>query len=219
MTAPTVAQVRAYLEHLPWHPNAPLADGATVWWQYPNATGWHVVIPAWPDDDTRLLERSSAIHVLAEVAQRSLDEIVADILVDQEDFEGCTRRCCPNGKPPADWVHTLKWGDCGKAEPPPVRPATFDIPVTWTADDGYPSAGWVPVPLTLFAPWAEHLPPEDQHDMLAEVAAATAADRAGIAAEWQRTAEQLADPLRREVLLGENVLSDFVEAPRPGGAK
>lgn len=219
MTAPTVAQVRAYLQHLPWKPNAPFSDGTTVWWQYPNGTGWHVVIGDWPDDDTRLLEHSSVIHVLAEAAQRSLDEIVADILVDQEDFAGCTRRCCPNGKPPADWTHTLKWGDCDKAEPPPVKPAYFDIPVTWTADDGYPAAGWESVPLTLFAPWAEHLCPEDQHAMLAKVAKTRPDERAKVVADWQRTAEQLADPLRREVLLGEHVPLDFVEAPRPGGAE
>lgn len=219
MTTPTVAQARAYLENLPWYPSASSPDGPTVWWQYPNATGWHVVIPDWPDDNTRLLERSSAIHVLAEAAQRSLEEIVADILVDQDDFAGCTRRCRPNGKPPAEWRHTLKWGDCDKAKKPPTEPAHFDIPVTWTAEDGYPSAGWTSVPVALFAPWVEHLPPEDQHAMLAEVAQAKPGHRAEVVAAWHRTAEQLADPLRREVLLGDNVPSDFVDAPRPGGTE
>lgn len=219
MVVPTVAQVRAYLEHLPWYPNMPFSDAATVWWQYPNATGWHVVVPDWPDNDTRLLKRSSVIHVLAEAAQRSLEEIVADILVDQEDFAGCTRRCWPRTKPPAEWAHTRKWGDCDKAEKPPTKPAHFDIPVTWITDDGYSAAGWASVPVSLFAPWVEHLPPDDQHAMLADVAGAEPERRAEVVAEWQRTAEQLADPLRREVLLGENLPSDFVEAPRPGGAE
>lgn len=196
MTNPTVAQVRAYLEHLPWYPNPPFSDGTTVWWQYPNATGWCVAIPDWPDDDTRLLERSSAIRVLAAAARRSLEEVVADILVDQEGFSGCARRCQPRSKPLAEWRHTLKWGDCDKAEPPPAKPAHFDIPVTWTAGDGYPSAGWVSVPVTLFAPWVEHLPPDDQHAMLADVADAKPERRPQVVAEWRRSAEQLADPLR-----------------------
>lgn len=102
---------------------------------------------------------------------------------------------------------------------PPVKPAVFHIPVTWTATDGYPTAGWESVPVTLFAPWAKYLTPGEQHSMLLEVAEASPNERPEIIADWQRTAGQLADPVRREVLLSEHVPSDFVEAPRPGGAK
>ena len=33
---------------------------------------------------------------------------------------------------------------------------------------------------------------------------------------WRKTARQLEDPLRRDVLLGQNRLTDFVDAERPG---
>lgn len=193
MTAPTVAQVRAYLKHLGWHPCKPFADGATVWWQYPNATGWHVVIPDWADDDTRLLERSSAIGILADATGRTLEEAAADIIAADQDFWGCSRDCWPRSTPPAEWIHTLEYGRCGQASEPLPGPATLDIPATWIAEDGYPSASWASVPLTLFAPWAEHLPPEGQRAMLAEVAVVEPWHREDVVAQWRHTAEQLAN--------------------------
>lgn len=214
MTTLTVAQVKRYLQHSDWREEH--HHGGIAVWQSPS--GKHQVMLNAPDGDT-LLGQGMVLHTIACATGRTVEQAAVDVAVDQEDFWGCTRRCWPRSKPPAEWAHTLKWGDCDKAEQPPVKPAHFDIPVTWTADDGYPSAGWSSVPVTLFAPWAEHLPPEDQHAMLAEVAAAKPDSRPAIVAEWQRTAEQLADPLRREVLLGENVPLDFVEAPRPGGAE
>lgn len=214
MPTPTVAQVKRYLSQSNWRPQS-FGDGTTAWH---SPAGLHQVMLGSSDADT-LSQDGAVLRTIASATGRTLEQVRADVIVDQEDFSGCNRRCWPRLKPPAEWAHTLRWGDCAKAEPPPVKPAHFDIPVTWTADDGYPSAGWASVPLALFAPWAGHLPPEDQHAMLAEVAGAKPELRPGIVADWQRTAEQLADPLRREVLLGENAPSDFVEAPRPGGAK
>lgn len=213
---PTVAQVRRHLLRHDWRA-AESYDYGTVW-RGPH--GWHTVIPHWPDDDTRLLEKSTVISTIAAAAGRTLDEIgktVADILVDDEDFYGCTRDCWSRSKPESEWVHTGRWGDCEKAVPPPPEPAHLHIPVTWIAEDNLPAAGWASVPLTLFAPWATHLPAADQHAMLAEIADAEPDTRPGIVTQWQRTAQQLADPARRVVLLGTHDPAGFVEAPRPGG--
>lgn len=214
MPTPTVAQVKRYLSQCNWRPQS-FGDGTTAWH---SPGGLHQVMLGSSGADV-LREDGAVLRTIASATGRTLEQVCADVAVDQDDFTGCTHRCCPIGKPPAEWVHTLRWGYCDKAEPPPVKPARFDISVTWTADDGYLSAGWASVPVALFAPWADHLPPENQHAMLAEIAKAKPELRAGIVADWQRTAEQLADPLRREVLLGEHVPSDFVEAPRPGGAE
>lgn len=216
---PTVAQVRRYLERHNWRPGETY-DYGTEWRKSPD--GRAVVIPDWSDDDTRLLEHSMVINVLADDAgHTTLDEIymtVANILVDDEDFWGCSREeCWPRNKPESEWAHTLNWGHCAKAAYADMRPATLDIPRVWIGDDGYPVAGWASVPLALLVPWAENLPAADQHTMLEEIATAEADARPELVAQWQRTAEQLADPARREVLLGEYDPGMFVEAPRPGG--
>lgn len=209
---PTVAQVRAFLEHLRWKPVAPLLDGApvfsdgtVVWWQTPG--GCHVVIPGWPDDDTRLLEHSSAIRVIADATSRTLEQTVADILANVEDFDGCSPDCRPRSKPPAEWAHTLVWGRCAYAEDPEPGPVTVDFFHGWDAKDGQRTWGSVPIPLEVFAPWVTHLPTSDQWDMVEEVADANADERPGIVAQWRLTAEQLADPTRRAVLLGEDEAS------------
>lgn len=214
MTTPTIAQVKRYLLHNGWREER--HHGAITVWRSP--AGKHQVMLSAADDD-KLLERGTVMCTIASATGRTVEQAAADVVVDQAEFSGCTRRCWPRSKPPAEWTHTRKWGDCGKAEKPPTKPATFDIPVVWTADDNYPAAGWTSVPVTLFAPWAGHLSPEDQHAMLAEVAGSKPELRPGIVADWRRTAEQLADPLRREALLGKYVPSGFVEAPRPGGAE
>lgn len=216
---PTVAQVRRYLERHNWRAGETY-DYGTEWRQSPG--GLCVVMPNWADDDTRLLEHSSVINLLAGAAgHTTLDQIpltVANMLVDDDEFWGCQRdECWPRNKPESEWAHTFNLGHCLKAHEGEPRPATIDIPRTWIADDGYPAAGWTPVPLTLFAPWVEYLPPADQLEMLAEIADAAEYDRLRMVAEWRRTAEQLADPLRREVLFGDNGPADFMEAPRSGG--
>lgn len=84
MNVPTVAQVRAYLKHLQWKPEA-LPDGSVIWRQTPG--GSFLVVPDWPDDDTRLLEHSVAINILADATSRTLEETVADILDDDADAQ------------------------------------------------------------------------------------------------------------------------------------
>lgn len=143
-----------------------------------------------------------------DVRESILNE-AAEQLVAEGDFWECSRDSCwPRAKPAAQWKHTLAWGQCGKAVESTQEPATVHIPRSWTAEDGYPAAGWAPIPLELLVPWAEHLPPADQHQMLAEIAETAPEWRPSVVAEWQRTAEQLADPIRPE---------DFAKAARPGG--
>lgn len=216
---PTIAQVRAYLERHNWRAGQ-IYDYGTEWRQSPG--GVSIVMPDWPDDDTRLLKHSMVINVLADAAGHfTIDQIpltVADIVVDDQDFWGCSRdECWPRNRAEREWRHTLNWGHCAKATEADAQPATLDIPRVWTADDGYPAAGWASVPLTLFLPWSEYLPHVDQRVMLDEIADAGPEGRARILAEWRRTAEQLADPQRREVLLGAHDPDDYVEAPRPEG--
>lgn len=214
---PTVAQVRRYLERRGWRPGETY-DYGTEWRQ--SYGGRFVVIPNWADDDTRLLEHSMVINVLADAAGHTIiNQIpltVANILVDDEDFQACSRDCWPRTSPESQWLHTLVWGRCAIAVEPEPQPATVDISRVDVAPDGAPSMSWTSVPLALFAPWTEHLPPSDQQDMLKEIADAEPDNRPQIVAEWKLTAEQVADSLRREVLLGTNEPSDFVEAARPG---
>ena len=186
---PTVAQVCAYLARHGWRRHTE-TGGSTIWH---GPSGWQAIIPDWPDDDTRLLEHSSAIAVIAEDAGRTIEQIVADIAVDVRGFEGCNRRCWPYQTPESEWRHTLRWGSCARAAPPEDTPATLDIPRTWTAGDGYPAAGWVSVPLELFAPWARYLPPSEQHRMLEQIAGTRPDDRAGLVATWRLVAEGVAE--------------------------
>lgn len=186
---PTVAQVCAYLARHGWRRHTK-PDGSTLW---RGPSGWQAVIPDWPDDDTRLLEHSTAINVIAEDAGRTAEQIVADILVDKHDFEDCNRRCWPYQTPESEWKHTLRWGSCAKATPPEDTPPTLDIPRTWTAGDGYPAEGCVPVPLTLFAPWAQHLTPTDQRRLLEQIAGSRPENRGAVIETWRLVAEELAD--------------------------
>jgi hypothetical protein len=110
-----------------------------------------------------------------------------------EEFDGCSRECRKAGK------HTLTWGRCEHGVQPPP---TLGHWVTFTADDGNLSIGQASFPLALFLPWAVHLPVTDQHEMLNELAHAAPDNREAVLKAWRLTAGQLADPVRREVLLG-----------------
>lgn len=138
--------------------------------------------------------------------------------VPERDYWGCSRDCWPYITPRSKWRHTLEWGSCAKAVARPAGPATVHVQQVRFTKDG-PAISWTPVLLEVFAPWVAHLPPADQREMLEDVADASPDLRAGVVAEWWRTAEQLADSARREVLLGEYLPQDFVEADRPGGAR
>lgn len=122
------------------------------------------------------------------------------------DRAGCARDCADG--------HTYEWGRC---EHGVRRPPQLLVPQTWIADDGERAGGYGQLPLTLFAPWAAHLPVEDQHRMLADLLVVEPKAQAIVLRSWQRTAEQLADPARREVLLAGLDPAQFVEAPRPCG--
>jgi hypothetical protein len=60
--------------------------------------------------------------------------------------------------------------------------------------------------------------PDDQREFvrdLTEAVAGTPDDIAEVIREWRLTAEALADPTRREILLGDNTDADYVEVQRP----
>jgi hypothetical protein len=71
--------------------------------------------------------------------------------------------------------------------------------------------------------WLRHLDDDDLAQFLQEVRAAVSVayhdDDLGeleqLVHDWRATADELADPARREVLLGRFDAADYVEAPRP----
>lgn len=217
-SAPTLSQIRDYLLATGWRV-ADQGETAVLW----TIEGHRIRMPL-PRHITDY-DLSMAIVNLSiaesrpphDVRESILNE-AAEQLVAEGDFWDCSRDSCwPRTKRAAQWKHSLAWGQCGKAVEPLPEPATVYITRSWIAEDGEAAAGWTPVPLTLFAPWAEHLPPADQHQMLDEIAKTVPEWRPSVVAEWQRTAEQLADPIQRAVLLGANRHEDFVEAAQPGG--
>jgi hypothetical protein len=72
--------------------------------------------------------------------------------------------------------------------------------------------------------WLRHLDDEDLATFIAEMRAAVSvayhdddlAELEQLARDWRATADELADPARRDVLLGGFTAGDFVEAERPG---
>jgi hypothetical protein len=71
--------------------------------------------------------------------------------------------------------------------------------------------------------WLRHLDDDDLAQFLHEVRAAVSvayhdddlSELEQLVRDWRATADELADPARREVLLGEFDAADYVEAPRP----
>jgi hypothetical protein len=73
--------------------------------------------------------------------------------------------------------------------------------------------------------WLRHLDDEDLATCIAELRLAVSVayhdddltELEQVARDWRATADELADPARREVLLGGFTAGDFVEAERPEG--
>lgn len=78
---PTVAQVRAYLDRTGWRPQ-PIENG--VLYRHPE-TGWHTVLPDWPNNDTRVYLHTMVVNVLADSERRTMAEVVADVMREAAD--------------------------------------------------------------------------------------------------------------------------------------
>lgn len=83
--------------------------------------------------------------------------------MDSEEFDGCTRQCRKKG------AHTLVYGQCEFGEKP--RP-TLDFYVVENGDDGYPVGYIISIQASVFLPWLDGLPVEEQYKLLEKVAKA-----------------------------------------------
>lgn len=101
--------------------------------------------------------------------------------IEPEEFDGCSRACRVAGK------HTLKWGDCERAEEPPPQDPEFGFWRTFDAGDGCMSISMASIPFLAVLPWAKALTVEERHRVVEE--AARAEDPAATIAGWRLLAQ------------------------------
>jgi hypothetical protein len=91
--------------------------------------------------------------------------------VDEEEFDGCNSECRRKGK------HSLRYGSCefGKRPEP-----TLDFFIVEDGEDGYPLVGYAQIKASVFLPWLEDLPIDEQWDFLEKVARAKPEERSSI---------------------------------------
>jgi hypothetical protein len=88
--------------------------------------------------------------------------------VDEEEFDGCNSECRRKGK------HSLRYGSCEFGERP--KP-TLGYWYTFIAEDGEVSGAEIDMPLSLFCPWVEDWPVDDQWKFIDKLAKSSPADR------------------------------------------